>query len=234
MDNIQDTFEKLGGEFVSSPFFMKEKLQNIKALVFDWDGVFHSGYKDESGSSSFSESDSMGINMLRFGLYLEQNHQQPFSAIITGENNKTAFYWGKREHLNGVFFKIKNKVELLPFLKEEYGVNPDEILFVFDDILDLSLAKECGLRMLVQKAANPLFIQYCIKNNLCDYVTGSSASEHALREISELCLSLLGRLDETIDKRMEFSGDYQPYISNRNTIPTNIYTLKEGVVNKEV
>ena len=230
MDKIQDTFEKMGGEFVSSPFFIKKKLHKIKALIFDWDGVFHSGYKNESGSSSFSESDSMGINMLRFGLYLEHNNQLPFTAIITGENNKTAFYWGKREHLEGVFFKIKNKVELLPHLKETYNINPEEILFVFDDILDLSLAEQCGLRMLIQKKANPLFIQYCINNKLCDYVTASSAEEHALREISELTLSLLGRFEETIEKRMEFTGDYQPYITKRNTIPTGIFTLQEGKV----
>ena len=230
MDKIQDTFEKMGGEFVSSPFFIKEKLHHIKAIVCDWDGVFHSAYKDESGSSLFSECDSMGMNMLRFGLYLEHDKNIPFTAIITGENNKTAFHWGKREHLEGVFFKIKNKVELLPYLKEEFGISPGEILFVFDDILDLSLAKECGLRMLITKKANPYFIQYCIKQKLCDYVTGCSGEEHAIREVSELCLNLLGRFEETIDKRMEFNGDYQPYIQGRNEIETKICTLKEGKV----
>lgn len=229
MDKIQDTFTEMGGEFVSSPFFMKEKLQHTKAIIFDWDGVFHSGYKNESGSSVFSECDSMGINMLRFGFYLE-NNSIPKTLIVTGENNKTAFHWGKREHLNGIFYKIKNKANLIPFLKEEYDINPEEILFVFDDILDLSLAKECGLRVLITKKANPYFIQYCKKHKLCDYITACSGEEHALREVSELCLNLMGRFDETIDKRMEFTGDYHPYITQRNEIPTSIYTLKEGKV----
>lgn len=229
MDKIQDIFEAKGGEFVSSPFSMKNRLQNIKAIICDWDGVFHNGYKNEHGSSSFSEADSMGMNMLRFGLYLEHNSTLPQTIIITGENNETAYYWAEREHLDLVIFKLKNKVEALPFLKKQFNLEPEEILFVFDDILDLSLAKQVGLRMLVTRSSNPNFITYCKENNLCDYVTGHSGNEHALREISELCLKLLGRFDETIQKRVEYSGDYQPYIETRNEVETEIITLKNGM-----
>jgi len=228
MNRIQHTFEAKGGEFVSSPFSIKERLGHIKAIVCDWDGVFHSGHKDEHGSSSFSEADSMGVNMLRFGLYLELNKTMPQTIIITGENNETAYYWAEREHLDLVIFKLKNKVDALPFLKKQYNLDPDEILFVFDDILDLSLAKEVGLRMLVTRSSNPNFISYCKEHKLCDYVTAHSGNEHALREISELCLKLLGRFEETIEKRMEFTGDYTPYIESRNELQTEIITLKNG------
>ena len=64
--NIPEAFKKIGGEFVISPEDLAHKLKNIKVLIFDWDGVFHAGHKNENRSSTFSEADSMGINMLRF------------------------------------------------------------------------------------------------------------------------------------------------------------------------
>lgn len=228
MKRTQDTFEKKGAEFVSTPFSIKERLLRIKAIVCDWDGVFHSGYKDEHGSSSFSETDSMGINMLRFGFYLE-NKALPTTAIITGENNETAYYWADREHLDAVLFKIKNKAEALPFLKKQFDIKPEEILFVYDDILDLSLAKEVGLRFLVNKKANPLFIEYCKEHKLCDYITACGGNENALREISEVCLNLMGRFNETIDERIKYDGIYHEYITERNEIQTEVLTLKDGL-----
>ena len=44
---------------------LSTSFRNIKAIILDWDGVFHSGYKSLKGESQFSEADSMGMNMLR-------------------------------------------------------------------------------------------------------------------------------------------------------------------------
>ena len=39
---------------------LARQLHGIRALVFDWDGVFNDGWKDAQGGSPFSEVDSMG------------------------------------------------------------------------------------------------------------------------------------------------------------------------------
>ncbi len=218
-DKSVEPYREMGGEFVSSPFLIKKKLGNIRAVLFDWDGVFHSGYKNEERSSTFSEADSMGVNMLRFGLYL-QNGEMPFVAVISGENNPTALFWANREHLNAVFSGMKNKVEVLPVLKKKFGIEPEEVLFVFDDILDLSLAAVCGLRFLITKRANPLFIDYCRDNKLCDYISANDGGNFAVREVTEMALVLMGRFRETIEKRMDYGKDYKPYIATRNRIRT--------------
>ena len=227
MNNAYEIFQKKGGEFVSSPFLVKDKLRNVKALLFDWDGVFHSGYKNETRSSSFSEADSMGANMLRFGLYLEQMNTLPFTGIITGENNPTAVFWAKREHLDVVVEGAKDKRAIVEYLQREKGFLPEEIMFVFDDILDLSLAQRVGTRFLIQKPANPLFLDYCKRNNLADYITFSSGAEHGVREVSEVALSLLNRLDETIDKRVAFEGDYTAYFKQRQSIETRLLKAED-------
>ena len=149
----EDIFISNGGEFMIPPTMLKNKLRNIKALLFDWDGVFNGGEKGEI-PSSFSEVDSMGINMLRFGYYMLSG-QIPYTAIVTGETNQTAFKWAKRERLDNVFFQVKHKVDLLSLLKNNQNIEPDQILFVFDDILDLSLAREVGARFLINRKANP-------------------------------------------------------------------------------
>lgn len=213
--SIKNEFSGLG-EFVEDQEVVAKKLKSIKALIFDWDGVFHSGYKKSNKESSFSEADSMGINMLRFSYFLK-NNTIPFTAIITGENNQTADYFAKREHFDEIFLKVKNKIEILDWLTQHKGFTNDEVLFVFDDILDMSIAKVCGLRFMVNRNASFMFTSYCKKNQLCDYITKSNADNHAIREISELAISLLGDYDEVIEKRINYDEDYVNYLEIRNS-----------------
>ena len=208
------------GEFIEDKNVIAKKLRNIKALIFDWDGVFHSGYKKSNKESSFSEADSMGINMLRFSYYLKDN-SIPYTAIVTGENNETAGYFAEREHFDQIFLKVKNKVEILDWLTQNKGFSNDEVLFVFDDILDLSIAKVCGLRFMVNRSASFMLTSYCKSHKLCDYITKNTADKHAIREISELAISLIGDYDQVIEKRIEYNGDYLKYIGIRNSIKTN-------------
>jgi len=213
-------FIQMGGEFNLPVKQLRQRLLNTKALIFDWDGVFNSGQKGEI-PSNFSEVDSMGVNMLRFGYYL-LTHALPLTAIVTGETNETAMQWARREHLDAVYFQVKNKIEIAQLLEDKFRIEPHEIFFVFDDILDLSLAKEAGVRFLVKHQAKSLFIEYCRKNKLCDYITSRPGHENAIREISELSLHLIGKFDDTIEKRIEFDGDYSAYLQKRDAIGTQI------------
>src|SRR4051812_30130410 len=87
------------GRFVTDFAVIEQRLQYIKAFIFDWDGVFNNGHKNADGNSSFSETDSMGMNLLRFNHYIRKK-DQPITAVITGESNKTAFFFTKREHFH--------------------------------------------------------------------------------------------------------------------------------------
>lgn len=206
---------------------MKERLAKIKAILFDWDGVFHAGHKNENRSSSFSEADSMGVNMLRFGFWL-QNGEMPITAIISGENNVTAKYWADREHLDATFSSAKNKVEILAFLNDKHDIAPDEVMFVYDDILDLSLAKEVGHRVMINRAANPLFVDFCREHGYYDFLTKNDGGNHGVREACELTLDAMGRFEETIEKRVAFTGEYTDYNTQRLTIATKHFVARNG------
>ncbi len=207
-----------------APEVFIDKLSRVKALVFDWDGIFNDGVKGQI-PSTFSEIDSMGINMLRFGYYL-LNGYNPFTAIVTGEKNETAIQWAEREHFFSVFLNVKNKADIIDLVKKANNIQPEQILFVFDDIHDLSLAKKAGVRILVRNAGSSLFTKFCRENNYCDYITRYSGGTNALREISETVLYMLELFEKTLKLRVEFEGLYQEYWKIRNSIKTNILELQ--------
>lgn len=216
-------FTGIGGTFLTSPGEMTAKLKHVKAFVFDWDGVFNSGEKNESGSSNFSEVDSMGTNMLRFSFWL-QYHQIPLSAIISGERNSASFILATREHFTSAYYRVSHKIEALDHFCKLHHLKHDEVAFVFDDVLDISMAEVCGLRILVSRKANPLFTEYIRKNNHADYITSAESGRFAVRETCELLMGLIGTYDEAISKRSVNSEMYRKYMDARNTAKTAFFT----------
>jgi len=215
------------GRFLAEPAAIQEKLFRIKAYVFDWDGVFNSGMKNEHGSSPFSEVDSMGVNMLRFNHY-QRTGKTPYTAVITGENNKSAVTLAKREHFDAVFYSVKHKREALDHLCKERGISPLEVACFFDDVLDLAIAEHCGLRVMMGRAANPLLLNLAAEKGFAEYITAADGDDHALREATELLLGVSGRFDDTIMNRVHYSEQYQQYLAQRNIPVTRLYTSVGG------
>ncbi len=230
MSNLK-VFENNGGKFLVSESLLISNLSRIKAFVFDWDGVFTNGKKDHNQQTTFNEVDSMGTNLLRFTYFLK-NKQLPITAIISGENNTTALTFSARECFNATYFKAKNKTDATKHLCETYGILPSEIAFVFDDVLDLSVAKECGIRIFIPRKANPLFNEYVMKNKLADYMTGSESGNFAVRESSEILMCCYGLFDEAVTQRVNYSDSYSNYIAQRNAIKTKHFIINEGKISE--
>ena len=218
MKEIKDIYTNLGGKFVTSITEIEEKLKNIKAFLFDWDGVFNNGLKEKESSSGFHEQDVQGLSLLRFGLWLKNNHQFAQFGIISKSDNETALYLSQLEHFNHLFIKYKHKANAIKLFCEKTGIQPSEIAYFYDDVYDFSAVRLCGLKVLVRRTASPLLENYAIQHGYCDYVTGHEGGAYALREVSELFLALSGQFDSVVYNRMMFNKDYQDYISQRNMI----------------
>lgn len=231
MKEIEELYTSIGGQFITPVPDIKLKLASIKAFLFDWDGVFNSGQKNAKSSSDFNETDSMGTNLLRYSYFLK-NNRLPTTAVISGEKNEAAFYFCERECFMYSFFKISNKKEALNFICEKEGILPDNIAYFFDDVLDLPIAETCGLRILVNQKANPLFVNYCVRNQLADYVTANSGGNYAVREAAELLIGLNGNYDRVLKNRSDYSDSYAKYISLRKETVTEFFTLKENGIER--
>lgn len=229
MSHLTQLFTEIGGQFITPEAELIEKLKHVKAFVFDWDGVFTDANKDHLMQSRFSEVDSMGVNLLRFSYYLNQK-TVPTTAIISGEKNATAFAFVSRECLHSSYSKFTNKLEASKHLCSTYKLQPGEICFVFDDVLDLSLAEVCGVRIFVSRHANPLLNEFVIKHYFADYVTGASSGESAVREACELLIGLNGNYNEVVTERKNFSERYSNYLALRKSVTPMFYTSDNGEV----
>jgi 3-deoxy-D-manno-octulosonate 8-phosphate phosphatase (KDO 8-P phosphatase) len=221
---LEQEFVKLGGTFLTSSKLINSSLANTKAFVFDWDGVFNDGSKTNVTDSTFSEVDSMGLNLLRFDYWL-RHKRFPLIFIITGMKNQVATEFSKREHFNGIFLNVKNKREALERICSNYKITEKEIAFIFDDVLDIEVAKLSGSSFLVGRKSNPLLTDYIKQNKICNYISGSSGENHAVREICELIIGLSGNYNRAVELRIQFKGEYEEYLSKRNTLETDIILL---------
>lgn len=224
MKTLETLYTELGGRFISTPSNISDRLKNIRAFVFDWDGVFNNGQKMSTGGSAFTEVDSMGTNLLRFSHFLKHG-QMPLCTLISGEKNETAFYFSEREGFAYSYFKVAHKKEALLALCAKENILPDQIAYFFDDVLDLPIAELCGLRVLIDQKINPLFLEYCIKNQLVDYATSVPGGQNAVREATELLIGLNGNYDAVLSNRVANSEQYQNYIAQRRKIKPEFFTL---------
>ncbi|MEO8761542.1 MAG: phosphatase [Bacteroidia bacterium] len=233
MNSIQKIYENIGAEFLLSAEEIAVKLTSIKAFIFDWDGVFNNGEKLGSGSSPFTEIDSMGTNTLRFSYYL-QNKKIPLTAIISGEKNESAFYFAEREHFNSSYFKVLQKKIAIDHFCKTHNIKPSEICYFFDDVLDLDVARDAGLRILVNRKATTLFTHYVKQNKLADYITASESGNFAVREACEMLMGVSNTFNEAITRRTNYDEVYRQFILERNMPITQFFTLKsEEIINAE-
>ena len=204
---------------------IKSSLANIKAFVFDWDGVFNDGRKTSEADSSFSEIDSMGINLLRFD-HWQRKRQFIRIFIITGMKNQSAIEFSKREHLDGIFLNSKNKREAFENICSKNKIEANEIAYVFDDVVDIEVAKLSGLSFCIGRESSPLLLKYIKQNRICNYISAFSGGNHGIREICELLIGMSGNYDRVLESRIKFKGEYEDYLKKRNDIDTDIVLLQ--------
>lgn len=225
--NVTGAFSAIGGQFVLAPEKMKEKLADIKAFVFDWDGVFNNGFKSKTAPGLFAEPDAAGLNLLRYSYFLKTKTIPP-CAIITGEDNPGAIHFSEREHFNAVYMKVLKKPDAVNHFCKLHDIPSSRVACVFDDMNDIAMAKSCGLRFMVKKSANPAFRAMAINNFWCDYITGTEQDNYSIREICELIMALNGSYEKSILSRVAFDDSYVAFLKNKKEILPALYKAEEN------
>lgn len=210
-----------GAVFITKPENLYQKLKNIDAFIFDWDGVFNSGRKGSHRTSDFAEPDTMGIHTLRYAYWLIHG-KLPYLAIITGQNNESAFEFAKREHLHAVFAGYKNKSIAINECKQHFQLQAHQIASVFDDIIDYPLMTETHVRFLCNRTSSPLFLQTVIAHQLCDYITFSKHPDYPIREISEVVIGFWGNYEQMFFSRFTEKEKYAQFWQLRQSTETQI------------
>lgn len=228
MTNQIQSFILAGAHLNCSVADIREKLSRIRVFLFDWDGVFNKGEKYGDKGSPFAEADSMGTNLLRLGYWLSHDREMPIAGILTGAVNQGAEYFAKRECMDVCLRGFNNKREAWALFLETFQVRPEEVAYVFDDVIDLPIAEACGLRICIKRTSSPAFEQYVISEDLCDYITAHEGGNGAVRETCEFLMAVGGVYENAVETRTEYGETYRNYLSQRKQIETRIL-LADGV-----
>ena len=166
---------------------LKKKLEAIKLLLLDVDGVLTDGrllLGDEGREfKTFDVKDGFGIRALVLGGIRV--------AVITGRESQVVKHRCERLGIEDVYQNVLKKVEPFEELLGKYGIDARESCFIGDDINDVALLRLVGLSVCVSDAAPEL-------REFCDVVTTRAGGRGAVREVAQMILKSQGRWEKII------------------------------------
>jgi len=168
---------------------IKEKAKNIKAILFDVDGVLTDGgiIYDDSGLEykRYNVKDGQIISHLkRLGFIV---------GAVTGRESNVVKNRCVELKLDFHKHGIKDKLVEYTYFKKEYNLKDEEIAYIGDDIIDLSILARCGL------SATPNDARVYMKKSV-DIVTDSKGGEGVLRDIADYILESQDLLETLIEQ----------------------------------
>jgi 3-deoxy-D-manno-octulosonate 8-phosphate phosphatase (KDO 8-P phosphatase) len=164
-------------------------MKQIKALVLDVDGVLtdSSIYFTDSGEEikAFNSKDGHGIRMLmRAGLQV---------GIITGRKSKALQFRTEELGIEHVIEDAKDKKKALESLSAKLGIDPSEIAYMGDDVVDLPAMAMCGLTFAPSDAVD-------LVKEKADFVTKNPGGKGAVREVVEIILKSQNLYDKIMER----------------------------------
>ena len=163
------------------------KAKKIKLLLLDVDGVLTDGriIYDSAGRDSkfFDVHDGLGVYVL---------HKSGIKTVlITAKSSKAISPRAKDMRVAEVFADIFPKTAVLEKILKKYSVTLDEVCFVGDDLVDLSLMRKVGLPVAVANGASEI-------KEAASFVTSHSGGRGAVREVAELILKSQGKWEDVL------------------------------------
>ncbi len=158
-----------------------EKLKKVKLLLLDVDGVLTRGeiIYSESGSEIkvFNVKDGLGIRLLmKEGIEI---------GIVTGRSSKALRRRCKNLGIEHIFEGVFHKGGILGLITKKLNINANDVAFIGDDLVDISLMRLIGVSIAVADAH-----ELVIEN--ADITTIKGGGQGAVREICEAILKARG------------------------------------------
>ncbi len=151
----------------------KERLKDIKAFVFDVDGVF------SENIVLHTNGDLMRYMNVKDGFAVKTAVDKGFIvAIITGGNSDSV-----KSRFNGlgvtdIYLKSHDKMDDFNDFYLKYGLKPEQILYMGDDIPDYEPMKASGLATCPADAVEEIL-------NISHYVSDKEGGKGCVRDVIE-------------------------------------------------
>lgn len=159
----------------------KEKLKNIKAFVFDVDGVFTDGsvYLLPEGNMCRVMNVLDGFAVVKA---IKKNYP---IGVITGGNDPMVKH---RIHYLGIqdyYAKSHDKLADFENFRAKYQLKNEEILCMGDDIPDMEILKISGIASCPENAVPEV-------KEISDYISPISGGKGAVRDVIEQVMKIQG------------------------------------------
>jgi 3-deoxy-D-manno-octulosonate 8-phosphate phosphatase (KDO 8-P phosphatase) len=168
---------------------VERRAAEVRLLLLDCDGVLTDGrITPVAGGDelkSFHTHDGHGLVMLhRAGLR---------SGIISGRTSRLVEMRAADLGITYVRQGALDKIAIFDALLNEAAVEPVEVAYVGDDVVDIPLMRRSGLAVAVADATADTL-------DAAHYVTRLAGGHGAVREVCELILKAQGRWDELMKR----------------------------------
>jgi len=168
---------------------LNEKLRGVRLVILDVDGVLTDGriIMDEEGKElrCFDVKDGFGVRALvEMGVLV---------GVISGRAAPCVERRLKQLGVTEIFQGIRRKREPFRQLLRKYGLRKEETLFVADDVYDMPLLEEVGVKVAVADAVEEV-------RRMADWVTRANGGRGAVREVAEAVLKAKGLWKKVVAK----------------------------------
>lgn len=152
--------------------------KNIELIVSDFDGIFTDGklevFSDGRTSKKIDYKDIMGIAIIvKKGIKF---------AVISGEKSAAIDIIKEKFPCVDTFQNERNKIKVLKSLLEKYNTNPQNVIYLGDDINDIECLNYVGYPVSVPDAHKK------VKEISGIHITNCNSGNGAFREVADSIL----------------------------------------------
>jgi 3-deoxy-D-manno-octulosonate 8-phosphate phosphatase (KDO 8-P phosphatase) len=171
---------------------LAEKLQAVKAVILDVDGVLTDGgiYYDPTGREikRFHVADGLGMELL--------GHAGIRVVILSGRVAEAITRRAAELRVTDCYQGVRDKKAQIEKLRQQWQLKAEELLYVGDDLNDLPAFEAVGVRVAVANAD-------ALLQSRAHYVTKATGGNGAVREVCEWLLKARGEWEKAVEAYLQ-------------------------------
>ncbi|HKJ06720.1 MAG TPA: HAD-IIIA family hydrolase [Flavobacteriaceae bacterium] len=170
----------------------KEIMPNISTFIFDVDGVLTNGVIHISSTGELTR-----LMHTKDGYALKTAIQKGYNVcIISGGNNE-----GVRTRLSGlgvkeIYLGTHNKIEQFEEFIKKYDIDPENVLYMGDDIPDYPVMERVGLPACPKDAVAEI-------QNISKYISQKKGGNGCVRDVIEQVLKVQGNWNTNFNSKYD-------------------------------
>lgn len=162
--------------------FFKEELLNVKAFVFDVDGVLSNDVSPVN-----EQGEPMRTTNVKDGFALRNAIINGyFVAIITGGKNDSIRKRYQKLGIQHIYLDAGNKENCFDEMVKEHGISPAEVMYMGDDLPDYNVMVKTGIPTCPADAVTEI-------KSISKYISDRKGGEGCVRDVIEQVMRAQGK-----------------------------------------